>query len=142
MGENIMITGDQFTESVEKLFSFLNADLAFSDVSKKIRNGLFYDIEFKSIDKIISVSYEAREDYLQIILFKLKDGEMPDYDDPKMTIHLDQLNKAIMPLVEPSEITENNNYFASKKASSNIEKQLLKAAKELRLCLRNFDRFE
>lgn len=109
----------------------------YTEFNITLREGLFYDLEYKKDDLIISISYENREDYLQVILFKLINGKKPDYDDKQLTIHLDKLNNILLKTLNASDFKENEKYFTSFNASSNFERKLLKCSKELRLCLKH-----
>ena len=64
---------------------------------------------------------------------------MPDYDDKTRTLHIRQLNKLVMPKVSKMEINANAEYFSNYSPKSEIERKLLKEAKELRLALKHFN---
>jgi len=132
-----MIRGIKFIELVKKYYRFLVDEMKYIELDVTNREGLFYDVEYGKNDIIISISYENREDYLQVILFKLKDGKRPDYDDKQSTIHLDKLRHTLLKTLSNSDFKENDSYFASITTSSNFERKLLKLAKELRLCLKH-----
>ncbi len=134
-----MIDGKQYIETVKLYFSFLINEFDFIQTNEIENGNAFYDVEYKNSERAISVSYENIEDYLQVIVFKLKNGKLPDYDDKSHTLHLDYLNKTIMPLISKSEINSNNKFFEKFEPNSNIEKKLLKTAKELRLCLKHYN---
>ncbi len=68
----------------------------------------------------------------------LQNGELPDYDDKTKTLHLNRLNAQVMSSIDRKEIGLNNEYFEKFNVKAEIEKQLLKSAKELRLCLKHF----
>ena len=40
------------------------------------------------------------EDYLQIIVYFLENGELPAYDDEKRTLHLGQISSVIFPTLD------------------------------------------
>lgn len=134
-----MIRGLEFIEQTKKYNSFLVDEFDFIEFNITNREGLFYDVEYKKDGLLISISYENREDYLQVILFRLINGKKPEYDDKHMTIHLEKLNNALFKTLSSNNFKENEICFASLNASSNIERKLLKAAKELRLCLKHPD---
>ena len=134
-----MIRGSDFIELVKKYYRFLVDEMKYIESDITNREGLFYDVEYKKNDSIISISYENRENFLQVILFKLKDGRRPDYDDKQSTIHLDKLNQTLIKTLNNGEFKENDSYFASITTSSNFEYKLFKLAKELRLCLKYTD---
>lgn len=90
-------------------------------------------------ERIISVSYENIEDHLEVIVFMLQNGKMPNYDDKTKTLHLKQLNRLVMTKASKEEINLNAEYFTNYKAKNELERKLLKEAKELRLCLKHFN---
>lgn len=131
-----MVPGEEFISSVKKCFQFLIKDYNYKLKSEKNRTNLFYDVEYQHGDSLISISYENREDYLQVILFRLNNGQLPDYDDKDETIHLEKLNKRILKHLSEQDFKENNDYFSLLQPLSQMEKRLIKSAKELRLCLK------
>lgn len=135
-----MITGQKFIDKAKELFGFLTTEFDYKLLNEKNREGLFYDIEYGNENVNISISYENRENYLQVIVFKLIDGELPDYDDKSRVLHLNQLNK-IISKIDKAEIDSNSKFFSRFESKNEIEKRLLKSAKELRLCLTHFDKF-
>lgn len=64
---------------------------------------------------------------------------MPDYDDKTKTLHLNHLNSLAMSKVSKDEISSNARYFTGYKTKNELERKLLKGAKELRLCLKCLD---
>ena len=132
-----MISGNEFITSVKKIYSFLVNEFNYSLIGEKYRTNLFYDVEYQKDDLVISISYEIREDYFQIILFRLNNGTLPDYDDKEKTLHLENLNKRILLYLTAEDFEENNDYFSVIRPLNQIENRLLKSAKELRLCLKN-----
>ncbi len=134
-----MIRGLEFIELTRKNNRFLVDEFDFIEFNVTNREGLFYDIEYKKDGLLISISHENRDDYLQVILFRLIDGKKPEYDDTQMTIHLEKLNNMLLKPLNSNDFKENEFYFASLNASSNVERKLLKAAKELRICLKHPD---
>jgi DNA primase catalytic subunit len=135
-----MIDGKIYIEKVKLFFSFLVTEFGFNQI-KEIENGnAFYDVEYRDTKKSISVSYENIEDYLQVIVFKLNNGRLPDYDDKTHTLHLSELNKAVLSRLGSNDMRENNLLFSKFEAKDNIERKLLKSAKELRLSLKHWDK--
>ena len=66
------------------------------------------------------------------------DGHLPEYDDKRYTVHLEHLIKDISKDDLEKNIIENNNYFNRfDKPTDNLEKEILKKAKQLRLCLKS-----
>lgn len=133
-----MIEGKKYIEVVKLFYSFLETEFNFKKINETINGNAFYDIEFRDNEKVISISYENIEDYLEIIIFMLQNGKMPDYDDKTRILHLRLLNKIIMPKIDTDEIKSNAEYFAKYNVKNEIEQNLLKGAKELRLCLKHF----
>lgn len=76
---------------------------------------------------------------MEVIVFLLQNGKMPDYDDKTKTLHLKQLNRLVMAKASKEEINLNAEYFAKYNAKNELERKLLKEAKELRLCLKHFN---
>lgn len=134
-----MIEGKKFIKDANVYFNYLISEFGFKVLSEKIRGNTFYDLQYSDGKRILSVSYENIEDYLQIIIFILQNGELPDYDDKTKTLHLNKLNEQILPKVDRNEIAFNNEYFMKFKAQDALERQLLKSAKELRLCLKHLN---
>ncbi|WP_146090657.1 hypothetical protein [Aureitalea marina] len=109
------------------------------ELGKQNFNGnVFYDIEYKDKDKIISMSLETIENYFQVIIFKLVKGKMPDYDDKAKTLHLSNLSNKIFKTLTKQDFKENKIYFQSIEAKNKTERMILKSAMDLRLCLRNY----
>jgi len=134
-----MIDGKEYMEAVKEYYSFLTAEFNLPIVNEKIRGNAFYDIQYGDKTKIVSINYENIEDYFQVIIFKLQNGQMPDYDDKANTVHLNRLNAAVLSKIDRNEINLNNEYFIKFQTKDEVEKKLLKAAKELRLCLKYFN---
>jgi hypothetical protein len=132
-----MVPGVEFIRLSRRYFSFLQTEFGYKELTVKHRRNLFYDIEYRKENIIISLSYENTEDYLQIILFSLSNGLVPDYDDKQATIHLGDLNNKILPFYGREDFVENERFFSSVRTKTKIEKDLLKLAKELRLCLKH-----
>jgi hypothetical protein len=134
-----MVEDLKYIETVKLYYSFLETEFGFSKTNETINGNTFYDVEFRGKEKIISISYENIEDHLEVIVFLLQDGKMPDYDDKTKTLHLKQLNRLIIAKASREEINLNAACFAKYNAESELERKLLKEAKELRLCLKHFN---
>jgi hypothetical protein len=133
-----MIEGEKYIEDVNAYFNYLITEFGFRMSNEKIRGNAFYDLQYSDGNRIVSVSYENIEDYLQVIVYMLQNGELPDYDDKTKTLHLNRLNAQVMSIIDRNEVGLNNEYFVKFNPKFEIEKQLLKSAKELRLCLKHF----
>jgi len=135
-----MIDGKKYIEIVKLFFSFLITEFSFNQ-TKEVENGnAFYDVEYRDGQRAISISYENIEDYLQVIVFKLKNGQLPDYDDKTHTLHLSELNKIILPKINKREMEENNVLFDKFETKDSLDRKLMKSAKELRLSLKHWDK--
>lgn len=134
-----MIEGEKYIEDVKAYFNYLITEFGFRISNEKIRGNAFYDLQYSDGNRIVSVSYENIEDYLQVIIFMLQNGELPDFDDKSKTLHLNRLNAQVMSSIRRNEINLNNEYFVKFNPKTEIEKLLLKSAKELRLCLKHFN---
>ena len=129
----------EYIEIVKLYYSFLETEFGFSKINETINGNAFYDVEFRDKERIISISYENIEDHLEVIVFLLQNGKMPEYDDKTKTLHLKQLNRLVMAKASKKEINLNAEYFAKYNATNELERKLLKEAKELRLCLKYFN---
>lgn len=135
-----MIDGTKYIEVVKMFFSFLITEFGFR-LSKETENGnAFYDVEYRDVRSVVSISYENIEDYLQVIVFKLKNGKLPDYDDKTHILHLNELNKRVLSEIDKNEIEKNNEVFDKFNGNDMLERKLLKSAKELRLALKHWDK--
>lgn len=131
-----MIDGKEFIEKVKLYYSFLEKEFDFSIVNQTINGNVFYDLEYKAKEKVISISYENMENYLKVIIFILENGNMPNYDDTTKALHLQELNGLVLSKIDRKEIDLNNKYFAKYVTNSEFEYKLLKESKELRICLK------
>ena len=134
-----MIEGEEYLNTVNKFYSFLETDFGFRKKNEVINGNVFYDVEYSDKKQIVSISYENISDHLEVIVFLLQNGEMPKYDDKTKTLHLKQLNRLVMAKASKEKINLNAEYFAKYNAENELERKLLKEAKELRLCLKHFN---
>jgi LytS/YehU family sensor histidine kinase len=104
-------------------------------MESKENNTLLHAVRYEKDNTLISISYDVRDDNLQVIIYKLRHGMMPDYDDKTRTIHLNSLNTKLLPMIEKDAFLENNSYVQEFSATNDSEHKLLKLTKELRLCL-------
>jgi hypothetical protein len=131
-----MINGNIFTSVVKSYYSFLAIEFNMTIIDEKIRGNAFYDIQFGDNLKVISISYENVEGYFQIIIYKLHNGILSNYDDKTNTLNLNSLNTDTFKTLTKDQLSENNNFFSGLFSHSEIESKLLKSAKELRLYLK------
>jgi len=135
-----MIDSSEYIKDVNDYFGFLITEFNFKLLEEKVRGNAFCDIQYKDNSRVISISYENIENYLLVTVFMLQNGEIPDYDDKTKTLHLKQLNRLVIAKVSKEDINLNAEYFAKYNAKNELERKLLKEAKELRLCLKNFNK--
>jgi len=134
-----MIDGNKYIEIVRIYFHFLITEFGFK-VSEEIINGnFFYRLRYINKIKAVTISYENIEDYLSVFISILQNGELPDYDDKTKTLHLNRINAQILSRIDKNEISLNNEYFDKFNPKDELERKLLKSAKELRLCLKHYD---
>lgn len=131
-----MISGTEYLSAVKLFFSFLENEFEMKISEEKTRGNSFYDIQYADDEKIISISYENIESYLQVIILKLENGKLPDYDNKDSTLHLNNLNREIFSLIHKRQIKENSNLFNKFHPKNELERKLLKSAKELRIVLK------
>lgn len=135
-----MIEGIKYTKIIRSFYSFLEIEYEINDIKETINGNAFYDIEYKDSQRIISISYENIEDHLEVIVFKLINGKMPDYDDKSHTLHLKKLKGMLFSQMSEEELENNENYFSKYEAKNKLEKKILTGAKDLRLCLIHFEK--
>jgi hypothetical protein len=131
-----MISGKKYVTVVKQFYSFLESEFGLKKGNETINGNVFYDVEFQNDDKIVSISYENIEDHLNVIVFILQNGKLPDYNDKTKTLHIELLNAQILSKVTKNEFNLNNEYFVNFKVKDGLQKRLLKLAKELRICLK------
>ncbi|MCC2545499.1 hypothetical protein LJY25_03515 [Hymenobacter sp. BT175] len=135
-----MVEAQVFLRAAKTYFAFLVSEFAFAELSETVRSVVFYELQYRNAAQVVSISFENLEDYLQITVFQLVNQQLPDYNDSHHTYHLHTLNHALSKLVGPDDWQENQRFFEEFKPEGTVERRLLKAAKELRVCLTHFDR--
>jgi len=133
-----MLEKTDYFNLVQKLFSYLISEFDFDRVQEDSIGNIYYDIKYRDKNREISISYEVVENCLQVIVFLLQDGGMPNYDDKIQTLHLDKLNSLLFTKIDKKEILANDEFFSKNNPKTELERKLLKSAKELRLCLKHF----
>jgi len=137
-----VIEGSHYIEIVKAYFNFLITEFSFKIREEKLRGNAFYDVAYEDVNRIVSISYENIDDYFQVVIFMLKNGELPDYDDKTRTLHLNIINAQVLSSIEKREIDLNNEYFLKFTPKHTLERKLLKSAKELRLYLKRVKALE
>lgn len=132
-----MIDGVIFSKKVREYYSFLVAEFDFDIIEEKITGNFFYKLRYSNKIKTVSISYENAEEYFQTVIFVLKDGMLPDYNDQTRILYPSKINQVVFSTIGESEIESNNKYFLRFSPVDKIDRMLLKSAKELRLYLKH-----
>ncbi len=135
-----MYSGRKYKKAVVYYYSFLIDDFNFTLDEKSITRGMYYNIKFKKIDKIISIYNELMEDYFDIHFTNFLKKGHPQIDSLTKTSGLTFFIKTIFPFLSENDFIQNNTYFDKFETTNEMEKKLLDQAKELRLCLLNLDK--
>ncbi len=135
-----MIDAPAYLQAVKTYFSFLATDFTYTLSQEVTRGNVFYDVQYRNLNHVISISYENLEDYLQVIVFELVNQQLPKYDDKRYTLHLRALNQAVIGHLSPADRAANKRHFQGLQPQTVLERQLLKSAQELRLGLVHFDK--
>jgi len=131
-----MISGAEFIKTAKFLFSFLENELGFVFSSEKNNENLYYELRYSHPKYVVSIAYENIEDYFQIVIFRLMNAKLPDYDNKEFTLHLNKLNAIIFPHLTKENFASNDQYFKEFQYQDPTKQKLLKGARELRLCLK------
>jgi len=137
-----MIEPQLYLKTVETYFEFLVDEFEFVLSEERLRGNVFYDVRYLRIDRLVSISYENVEDYLVVAILLLDDGRVPRFDDLNKVFYLEKMTTILFPQLGAEKIETNANHFANLTPLSSIEKRLLKSARELRLCIRYFERIQ
>lgn len=131
-----MISREQYYQTIIDYFSFLVNDYNYKISSTNQSNSLLYDVEYSNGEGVISISFEVIGENVNVVIFSLINGKKSNYDDAMNTFHLNKLLKGISKEKMKNNINLNISYFKNcKNATSDVEKMVLKKAKELRLYL-------
>jgi hypothetical protein len=130
-----IISPEEYKTKVENYFEYLANEFGFELMHEKLHANVFYDVQYRKANALISISYENVEDYLAVVLFVLSGGRPPDYDNKRETLHLENLAGQIFPTLNKDEIQANSKRFEKFRVDNEIERKILKSAKDLRLCL-------
>ncbi len=123
-----------FLRIVDQAYVPFMRALGFS-VDTSSSNGRCYCADFKSNTHVISVSYEPGEWVQSVYVFGQGDGAQSEIDGEGAAPRLADLNRRYMASITREERDQNESALASIAAGDTAERDLLKAAKELRLVL-------
>jgi hypothetical protein len=127
------VTSDSFAEFVSRVFLPFLKPLGFN-LEAVTMSGKQYAANFVARDCSVAVAYEPGDDYLEVAVGP-KDPTLSEWDDRDVTPRLQDLNRRYMPHISTGERVANDGYFASIQVKDDLERRLLKAAKELRMTL-------
>jgi hypothetical protein len=125
--------GDRFLS----VFQFLTEEFGYEVAGTTSVRDVYQEIVFGKTGQVISVSYENADDDLQVVLFKVKDGKLPDFDDETHTLHLTDMTDDVLARLTPGQIQEYKKWFSDINSETRLDKQLQESAAWLRLCLRH-----
>ncbi len=131
-----MIQGETYVEMVTKYFGFLAIEFNLVLTEITTNGNYFYQLRYANAEKAVTIAYENIEDYLTVYVSLLQSGRLPNYDNKTKTLHLNRLDKEIIPNLSKKEIDLNNKLFSGFKTTNVLERKILKSAKDLRLCFK------
>jgi len=126
--------GQRFVRIIAEAFVPFLERLGFLGNEPEI-SGRLYDARFTGLHHEVSVSYEPGDDVFLVLIFGRRNGRLSDVDDRSNTRRLADLNRRYMHLVTPDDRKKNEREFEGIVTRDDVERQLLKYAKELHLVL-------
>ena len=91
-------------------FAFLKGEFGFEEREQRITN-FCGGIEYRAKDKVVSVSYDQRQDHLDVRVLRLDRGRMPDFDDARFVDSLSKLSERILPSLSRDDREQNAKAF-------------------------------
>ncbi|MDR0938375.1 MAG: hypothetical protein LBN29_03320 [Mediterranea sp.] len=134
-----MIEEQEYIETIETFFSFLIDEFGYVKSSVKIRGNAFYDVQYSNDIRSISISYENIGDYFQVIVYTLRNGEMPNYDDDENILYLKDHNRSIWETMSKESVKVIAEKFAQYHTYNPFKRAVLKQAKDLYAYLMNVE---
>jgi hypothetical protein len=128
------MNGQDFVRIINEAFAPFLSAAGFSMPSTAI-SGRLYRASFIGAENMVSVSFEPGDDSLFVVVFSRERGEWSNMDDRETSPRLSDLNTSYMGMVGTEERADNESYFKLVRTNDDVERSLLKAAKELRLVL-------
>ena len=110
-GDSMMMNSSEYLYLVKSFFSFLENEFGMTLSSEDVRGNFFYEVQYRDSIKVVSISYENIEDYLQVVVFILEEGNFPKYDDKTKTLHVDNLIGMVMPKIDKKLLQSNHVFF-------------------------------
>jgi len=137
-----MIEGNLYTQLVRSYFDFLVTEFDFKLLELNIKHNIFYEVQYKDKTKKVIISYKNLSAHLMVVVSMSQNKELSGKADDVTVLSLDQLAINVSSYIDKAEIYLNDKFFSKFYANGKLEMDLLKAAKELRLCLRHFHKLE
>lgn len=134
------MTAIEFKTSISLYFDHFLKLFGFPVPAKFTISGRLYDATYEKNNKLLSISYEPGDEYLEIMLFEKNGDKLSDYDDRSVTKSLSDLNKKFSVNFSDVGIKDIVNYFNGMKAVDAESKQLKKRARELNFCFYTMDK--
>ena len=128
------MNGQDFLRIAREAFEPFLKELGFV-IDEPSISGRSFHISFTTHKSVVSVSYEPGDDALFVMVIGRKNGQWSDIDNRKETPWFPDLNSQYKAAVTQTERLANEKAFKFVMVRDNEERQLLKAAKELRLVL-------
>jgi len=88
------MTEREFIEYVKKEFGFLILEFNFK-MEKEIKDQLAYGVLFKSKTRAVQVYHEVLDQFSSVMIFRLRDGRLPDWDDTENSVPLHKISDFI-----------------------------------------------
>jgi hypothetical protein len=129
-----MMTDHDFKRIVHEAFWPFLKNLGFS-VDDELLSGRVCRASFISPTHAVAVSYEPGDEAIFVFIYSVDRGQLSDVDDESKTLQLPDLSAHYMKSVTSEERTANEALFKNVEAHDDAARNLLKAAKELRLVL-------
>ena len=126
--------GQGFCRVMQDAFVPFLARFGFNENAPDI-SGRLYDATFTSPSHLVSISYEPGDDAFFVMVFSRCDGRLSNIDDRSKTPRLEDLNKRYMNSISSEDRRKSELEFAEVVVRDDVERRLLKFAKELRLVL-------
>lgn len=128
------MNGPSFEKLVNSIFSPFLKELGFV-FRPALVSGRYYRSSFVSLRHTLLVTFEPGEERADVMLLSNEQDDLHSIDDLSKTPRLSDLNARYMRQVTASERAENEAHFEQLGPYDDMERGLLKYAKDLRLVL-------
>lgn len=121
----------EFIEYVKKEFSFLVSEFGFK-VEKEIKDELVYGVLYKNASRAIQVYYEVLDQFSSVMIFRLKNGELPEWDDLKNSVPLHKISDFVHTAYQVDQSTSPYAFSKEFYNKNPVLKELNKRARSLK----------